>query len=358
MQDCLLITGGAGFIGCALARALRTSDSRVVIVDNLHPQVHSTKQRPRDLPPECDLHIADVRDGVFWKSFLSKYYPRVVVHLAAETGTGQSLTHSVRHASVNVVGTSEMIDAMSAANIKPDHILLASSRAVYGEGLWESNTGMQFYPACRTHRQLANGIWDFPDPIEHQPARPLPHRAAVVHPKPSSIYGGTKLAQENILKAWTAAFDVPLTILRFQNVYGPGQSPFNPYTGIITLFHRQARAGQAIEIYEDGQIGRDFVYIDDVIAACIAALKSSPEDTSTLDVGSGLATTVLDAGRIIAASYGAPSPVITGKFRHGDVRWAVSDPRDLTQQLGISATIDFKTGSQQVGSWLHERGFI
>jgi dTDP-L-rhamnose 4-epimerase len=181
----------------------------------------------------------------------------------------------------------------------------------------------------------------------------------VTFPNPSSIYGATKLAQEHVIRAWAAAMEVPATVLRFQNVYGPGQSPFNPYTGIINLFHRIAYSGGAIEVYEDGQIGRDFVFIDDVVDAICAAIDRPPSGLRLLDVGSGVPTTIADAARHIAALHGAPEPVICGKFRDGDVRWAVADVDDLEAQLAVRAQTDFlSAGAEKVGDWLVAKGFM
>ncbi|TGD99473.1 NAD-dependent epimerase/dehydratase family protein [Methylobacterium nonmethylotrophicum] len=357
METVDLITGGAGFIGCELIKDRSWQNRRVIAVDSLLEQVHPNGAKPAAFSDSAELVVADVRNGPFWKEFFSKYKPGNLIHFAAETGTGQSLTESARHASVNVTGTAEMLDALTAAGHKPDHILLASSRAVYGEGAWRASDGSVFYPNRRDHQQLANSQWSFKD-AHGKDAKPIPHCAQQMHPSPSSVYGATKLAQEHIISAWASAKDVPVSILRFQNVYGPGQSPFNSYTGIITLFHRQARAGKVIDVYEDGEIGRDFVYVTDVIAACSAALIKPPKAVRTLDVGFGKATTILEAARVIAASHGAPEPHISGKFRDGDVRWAVSDPAPLLNDLNVHAKVDFAEGSKRVSNWLIDEGYI
>jgi dTDP-L-rhamnose 4-epimerase len=356
MRDCIVITGGAGFIGCALSKRLEDWGLDVVAVDNLHPQVHTQPGRPERLPDFVELEVADIRDRAFWDRFLQTNRPKILIHFAAETGTGQSLTESARHAGVNVLGTTEILDALTAAGQKPDHILLSASRAVYGEGAWAAPGGSAFYPGVRSDAALSSGVWGFRD-ASGQEAQPLPHRASEVFPMPTSIYGATKLAQEHVLVAWAAAMSVPLTSLRFQNVYGPGQSPFNAYTGIINIFHRVARSGAAIDVYEDGQIGRDFVFIEDVVDACVAALRTPPESKRVLDVGSGVATTILEAAQAIARMHGAPEPQISGKFRNGDVRWAVAETADLSAQLGVRATVDFETGAKAVGEWLVSRGF-
>ncbi|HEY5851875.1 MAG TPA: NAD-dependent epimerase/dehydratase family protein [Lysobacter sp.] len=357
MQRAIVVTGGAGFIGCALAEKLREFGLPIVAIDNLHPQIHPGSKRPAGLADFVTLVEGDVTQPGTWAEVLGRWYPEVVLHLAAETGTGQSLTEATRHADVNVVGTTAMLDAFAARKIVPSHILLTSSRAVYGEGAWrELGTGEIFYPGVRSHQMLANAQWS-PSGPGGGVAEPLQHDARAVRPQPTSIYGATKLAQEHILAAWCAAMQVPLSIFRLQNVYGPGQSPFNAYTGIITLFHRIARKGERLEIYEDGSIGRDFVYIDDVVDALIAGLKIVPAVSRTLDVGSGRVTTIGEAASDIARMHGAPEPEVCGKFRDGDVRWAVADVGALHDSLGVRAQVDFETGARRVGEWLVERGF-
>ncbi|KOR41838.1 NAD-dependent dehydratase [Xanthomonas oryzae] len=357
MQKAVIVTGGAGFIGCALSGQLKAFGLPVVAIDNLHPQIHAESKRPEALDEAAHLHIGDVTEENTWGQVLENWQPTVVVHLAAETGTGQSLTEATRHAHVNVVGTTAMLDAFSARKLVPEHVLLASSRAVYGEGAWLDANGTTFYPPPRSHEVLARSQWNPLSPSGGGAASPLSHRADTVFPNPTSVYGATKLAQEHILAAWCGAMQVPLSVFRLQNVYGPGQSPFNSYTGIITLFHRMARKAQTLEIYEDGEIGRDFVFIDDVVVALMAGLRQPPAGLRTLDVGSGVVTTIAEAAKSIAAMHGAPDPQISGKFRDGDVRWAVADGAPLEQSLGVQACINFQEGANRVGEWLIARGY-
>lgn len=356
MEKAIIITGGAGFIGSALAQRLGSGGLPIVAVDNLHPQIHPEQKRPEALPAFVTLHVGDVTEPKTWDEVLASWEPEVVVHLAAETGTGQSLTEATRHADVNVVGTTVMLDAFSQRGLKPKHIVLASSRAVYGEGAWREENGTVFYPVPRSHAVLAAGQWDPLPPSGKGKVLPLPHTAATVFPAPTSVYGATKLTQEHILNAWCGAMQVPLSIFRLQNVYGPGQSPFNAYTGIITLFIRLARKGQQLEVYEDGEIGRDFVFIDDVVTALAAGIAQPPAERRLLDVGHGVSTTIREAANTVARQHAAPTPVVCGKFRDGDVRWAVANPVPLSEQLGVKAQVSFEEGARRVGQWLIERG--
>lgn len=343
----VLVTGGAGFIGCAISKALADSYDRVLVVDNLHPQIHATPTRPADLDERVELIVADVTDPATWDAILADgTHPDAVVHLAAETGTGQSLSESSRHASVNVVGTTQMIDALHRHERLPQRIVLASSRAVYGEGAWQRGDGSQFYPGPRPLKIFEAGQWDFPD------ATPLPMDARSVHPDPASVYAVTKLAQEQILTLWGDAYGVEIGIVRLQNVYGPGQSLNNSYTGILSLFCRQARAGKTISLYEDGEIRRDFILIDDVADAIVRRLTSVDCDPTPIDIGSGEFQTISTAAHLIAEHYGAPTPVVTGQFRHGDVRhaWAATDA--AADQLGFTAKYSLRDGIEQLTAWI------
>ena len=353
----MLVTGGAGFIGCALAPHLLQRGLRVVAVDNLLAQVHPDQARPAALPEGVELVVGDVADPAVWDDLLSTVRPEIVVHLAAETGTAQSLTESTRHAMTNVVGTTAMLDAFVRHDALPQHVVLTSSRAIYGEGPWRAADGTVFEPAPRSHAQLDAAEWAHLDAAGGA-ATPLAAQATSTHPNPSSVYGSTKLAQELVLRNWSASFSVPLSVFRLQNVYGPGQSPHNPYTGIITLFHRLASRGETLDVYEDGEINRDFVYIDDVVAALVRGLDRPPTDQRILDVGNGVMTTIHDAARMIAAHHGAPEPQVSGKFRDGDVRSAWADITTTSEELGWAPEWTFEAGSAAVSDWLKRGGFL
>lgn len=356
MEVDYLLTGGAGFIGCALAANLLRSEAgqpSVVALDSLHAQVHPSQVRPSALPEPVDLLVGDVCGGRDWKRLMADYRPDTVVHLAAETGTGQSLDEPSRHTQVNVTGTARMLEAFDQANHRPSHIILASSRAVYGEGRWVDPADQSvFTPGHRSLEQLKAGQFDVIAP-SGEVAAPLAHDHSKMRPEPTSVYGVTKLAQEQLLTLWCDARAVPLSILRLQNVYGPGQSPHNPYTGIVGLFHRVAAQGQPIEVYEDGRIGRDFIFIEDVASTIVAASRKPPSSRRVLDVGRGAAIEILDAARSIASLYGAPEPQISGAFRHGDIRWAFAAPAELERELGCTAKVDFAEGNRRLAQWLH-----
>jgi dTDP-L-rhamnose 4-epimerase len=358
----LLVTGGAGFIGCALINGLVDqrvgAPPRIVAADCLHPQVHPNRERPAALPSTVELIEQDVCDADGWNRLLARFRPRVIVHLAAETGTGQSLDLPTSHTHTNVTGTAAMLEALDRNGCHPEHILLASSRAVYGEGDWlDPETQERFRPHRRDHATLRGGRFHFTAP-SGQLAQPLHNDYRTTMPEPASVYGATKLAQEHVLQAWAAARPTRLSILRLQNVFGVGQSPYNNYTGIVSLFHRQAADGLVIDVYEDGLIGRDFISIEDIVQVFLAALGPAVARNRIIDVGTGQPTTILDAARLIASMYNAPPPRISGAFRDGDIRWAVASIEMLERELNFASQVNFATANLKLSHWLHEIGVI
>ncbi len=348
-----LITGGAGFIGCELSARLVDRGERVTVLDVLHPQVHHQAGLPERLHPDVDLLPVDVTDAQSWSATLRMVKPDRIVHLAAETGTGQSLHEASRHSLVNVVGTTRMTDALGSAGIVPEQVVLASSRAVYGEGLWTTGTST-FSPPARKHVDLMNGLWN-PESPGTEAAEPVANSALTTPALPTSVYGSTKLAQEHILGAWCSALGSPFSVLRLQNVYGPGQSLGNAYTGIVTLFARQAKSGEEIELYEDGNIVRDFVFIEDVVDALIASIDHPPPARRTIDIGSGRGTTVAELAGALARRLDAPEPRVTGKFRDGDIRAAFADTTEAESDLGWRPAWKLDDGLEALLTWMDKQ---
>lgn len=345
----VLITGGAGFIGTALSYALAPHAEEVVLLDSMHPDVHGDDPQ---LPAIEGVRFiyGDVTSSSVWRELLEECTPTTIVHLAAETGTGLSLSQATRHGHVNVVGTTTMLDALFQASHRPEHIVLTSSRAVYGEGQWVVG-GRAYYPEIRTREDLLKRRW-IPRSTLPGDGEPIPSRAGITEPRPTNIYAATKLAQENVLAAWTAATGTALSVLRLQNVYGPGQSLINSYTGVLTLFARLAVSREPIDLYEDGQALRDFVYIDDVVQAIVNALAIIPDRRRLVDIGSGSATTLAEVAGIMAADEKAPIPVVSGRFREGDVRAASCDITEAKVQIGYEPVYSLRAGLAELLEWV------
>lgn len=352
-QATILITGGAGFIGTALAKHLAANGHHIVAVDSLHPQVHAEQVWPADYPANAETITADVTDPQTWDKVFTLVRPSAIVHLAAETGTGQSLSQASRHGRVNVVGTTEMLDGLTRHGHLPETITLTSSRAVYGEGRWAGEDGHPFYAPVRGTARLQAGLWEPEAPPTVQgPIHPLAHRGRDTEPRPANVYAATKLAQENILSSWCAAMGCALSILRLQNVYGPGQSLTNPYTGIVSFFAQLGLRREAIDVYEGGRIVRDFVFIDDVVAALSATIERRAGTPFPIDIGSGQPVTLLELAEIIARQTSAPSPAVSDRFRPGDVRAAFADLSSAREVLDYEPQVDVVTGLSRLLEWI------
>jgi dTDP-L-rhamnose 4-epimerase len=346
MKRSCLVTGGAGFIGCALSHKLASEFERVIVFDNLHPQVHAASARPAALHDGCELIVGDVCDPSIWDQLLGRFNPEVVVHLAAETGTGQSLVEATRHAHTNVVGTTVMLDALMRHKAIPRRLVLSSSRAVYGEGAWKHHGSEElFYPGQRSREQLAEGRWDFD-------GTPVAMEARAVRPAPVSVYGATKLAQENVLSSWANAFGSEYVTLRLQNVFGPGQSLINSYTGIVSLFCQIARRKESIPLYEDGLMQRDFTLIDDVVSALLRAINTEGISREIFDIGSGVSCTLELLAKEISRIYSAPVPHVVGKYRFGDVRHAFSDTTYSNAKLSWEPKFTLHEGLICLTQWI------
>lgn len=351
----ILITGGAGFIGSRLALAFLKQGRAVRLLDNFSPQIHSTHELPPELRGHVELVRADVRDRDAVKRALTGIDS--VVHLAAETGTGQSMYEIERYFSVNVQGTATLLDLLQNDPCAADvgTVVVASSRAVYGEGAYCCASHGTVYPDQRERAAMAAGQFE---PVCPRCAAPLslvptPEDAPF---KPMSVYGLTKQVQEQAVLMWARTRGANAFGLRYQNVYGPGQSLRNPYTGILAVFSNLARQDEPIEVYEDGEESRDFVYIDDVVEATVRCLNFSNRFVGALNVGSGQATSIILVAQAIRDHFASRSAIgITGAFRVGDIRHNTADTARLREVLHFVPAVSFKAGIASFLNWAMEQ---
>lgn len=345
----VLITGGAGFVGRPLTRVLLEDAWDVVVLDNLHPLVHGPDASPPSSVEGVRFIHADLRDQDAVAEAIEGV--DVVVHLAAETAVGRSM-HDVRyHVDVNATGTANLLEAILRATDRPRRLVLSSSRAVYGEGSYDCPTCGTVTPSGRRLSHLEAGRWEPRCPTCAGACRsqPTPETARLV---PVSVYGATKLMQEQLVQVVLPAVDVETVVLRYFNVYGPGQSLSNPYVGILSTFLERARAGHPIEVYEDGEESRDFVYIDDVVAATAWAVNSRPRvRLNALNIGTGQATSLVALARRVVDLTGSSSTVdVSGAFRVGDIRHATADVRQA-EAMGLRSAVDLTTGLSRWLDW-------
>jgi len=342
----ILITGGAGFIGSRLARELVREGHTVVVLDNLLPQVHGDSPQPN--LPDCETIWADVRDRDALDRAMKGV--EVVHHFAAETGVGQSQYEIARYVSVNTYGTALVLEAAGAAGVR--QLVIASSRAVYGEGMFDcAQCGKSFAADGRSSEQMDAARFDIYCPACGAPARPQVMAESTLA-NPVSIYGLTKYQQEQLAEQVSAISDLETTILRFFNVYGPGQSLKNPYVGVLGTFFRRANAERTIEVYEDGKMSRDFVFVGDVVEALRRATNNEAAFGQLLNVGSGEALTLFDiATEMFRVLSKEPQIKISGRYRSGDIRHAVASVSRLEQQLGFVPRTTFAEGLHQFVDW-------
>lgn len=350
MTNNTLITGGAGFIGSNLARALLAKGHRVTVLDNFSPQIHGDVDGAPTLPPEVRVIRGDVRVRDDLAGALEGQTG--IVHLAAETGTGQSMYEIDRYSDVNVGGTAKLLDLLTNEKHGVERLVVASSRAIYGEGKHRCAEHGTVYPGARAEADMANGDFAVKCPICAKATNCVPtDEDSRIHP--SSVYGITKQVQEQLVLTVGRSLGLHAVALRYQNVYGPGQSLKNPYTGILSIFSTRLRNGHGLSVFEDGRESRDFVYIDDVVAATVLALESPAAAGQALNVGSGVRTDVVTVARTIKALLGAPGEIeITGNFRIGDIRDNYADLSRARAALGFTPQVDFATGIARFIDWV------
>lgn len=342
----ILITGGAGFIGSRLAHRLVGDGHEVVVLDSLLPQVHG-KAPKLDLP-ECEFIKADVRDTDAVTHAMKGV--DVVHHLAAETGVGQSQYEIKRYVSTNTYGTSVVLEAAVAA--RASQVVIASSRAVYGEGRQHCPQCSQtFSSSGRKAVDMDAGRWNILCPQCHAPSdsTPMTEDTPAV---PSSIYGITKLQQEQLALSVSDTHQLPVTVLRFFNVFGPGQSLRNPYVGVLGTFFRRALAQEPAEIYEDGRMLRDFLFVDDVVQALQLSTGNNRAFGHTINVGTGIAVTMQEAATEMFRALGRePRLIVSGRYRLGDVRHAVAGVSQLYSRLNFRPQVQFAHGLKLYVEW-------
>ena len=346
----VLITGGAGFIGRHLGAYLCAQGCRVTVLDSFSEQIHGPNPNT-DLTAYAERTIVgDIGDPTAVRQALESQ--EVVVHLAAETGTGQSMYEVTRYERVNINGTAVLVEAI--ANQAPQtvrRIVVASSRAIYGEGAYTCASHGTVFPTARTAEDMSCGQFE-PRCPQCASLCTWAETAETAPFSPSSFYGLSKQVQEQMIMMFAKQLHLSAYALRYQNVYGPGQSLLNPYTGILAIFSNLARQGKDINVFEDGKESRDFIYIDDVVDATARCVLSEAGAACSLNVGSGMRTTVLDvANRIVAYFKSASSVQVSGAYRLGDIRHNVADATLARKQIGFKPKWDFDRGLRSFLEW-------
>lgn len=352
----ILITGGAGFIGSSLSLKLVDRGYQVTVLDNLSPQVHGVDPiRTSPLYRQIKAKTRFIQGSVLSKDDWEKAIKGqdLIVHFAAETGTGQSMYEIHKYVAINSDGTAILLDILANQPHQVKKVIIASSRAIYGEGKYESVNREIVYPRHRSAYFLDRGDFEVKYTGHVEALKPLPtDEESKIHP--SSVYGITKQNQEQLIMTVCPALNIHPVALRYQNVYGPGQSLKNPYTGILSIFSTQIKNNHGITVFEDGKESRDFVYIDDVVDATILSIEKDEANGEVFNVGSGEAKDVLTVANTLIKNYGADVPIsVSGHYRLGDIRHNFADIKKIVSKLGFKPLVSFEQGMKWFTEWVN-----
>jgi dTDP-L-rhamnose 4-epimerase len=349
----VLITGGAGFVGSHLADGLLRAEHRVRIIDELTSQVHPSGV-PSYLSRDVELIHGDVRDKHTLKAALAGV--EVIFHFAANVGVGQSMYEISRYMSVNTQGTAELLQALLDSRIAPEKLIVASSMSIYGEGRYFcSHCNLMAAPPVRSISQLKAGDWELRcgtcgsllDPRPTDEAKPS---------EVSSFYALSKRDQEEMCLIYGRTYGLPVTALRFFNIYGPRQALSNPYTGVAAIFASRLLNRQAPLVFEDGRQLRDFVSVHDIVRANLLAMERPESNNEVINVGGGMPLSIREVAETLALVLGIHiEPVLTGRYRAGDIRHCYADLAKAGALLGYKPQVSHQQGFRELAEWLKEQ---
>jgi dTDP-L-rhamnose 4-epimerase len=347
LNEAVLVTGGAGFIGRAICRRLLETGARVRVLDSLIEQVHGGVHTPDGLPAEVELIRGDVRDPDSVRRALHGVHS--VIHLAAEVGVGQSMYAIERYTSANDLGTAVLLEQMISQPVR--RIVTASSMSIYGEGMYADASGRLYEDVVRQSGAADTKVWD-PLAPDGSVLTPVPTPESK-HAALASVYAIGKYVQERMTLTVAGAYGIEGVALRLWNVFGPGQALSNPYTGVLAIFAARIANERPPLIFEDGKQLRDFIHVDDVARAFCLALSHEAAPGQVFNIASGQARTVLDVAHRLAAAMGAEiHPEITQKGRSGDIRHCIADTSHAAHVLGFEAAEDFDARLVDLADWV------
>jgi dTDP-L-rhamnose 4-epimerase len=348
----VLVTGGWGFVGRHLVEALVARGDKVLVVDSLEHQVHGMNPAPINVPPGVEFIWGRIDTIANWRDELLR--SDAVVHLAAVVGVGQS-QYEIRHyTQANVLDTAILLDVLANEKHRVQSLVVAGSMSSYGEGAYVCpfHRTARIRPGDRATANLDARRWEhLCDQCSSSMVQvPVNEEDAF---RSRSIYAVTKATQEALVLEFGRAYGVSTTALRFFNVYGPGQSLSNPYTGVAAIFMSRLKNGRAPVIYEDGLQSRDFVSVHDVVRACVLAVDRRDPRPASFNVGTGTPTSVLWLAKTLAEKLGVPSiePEVTGRYRKGDIRHCIADTSLAASDLGFKACIPISVGLEELVRW-------
>lgn len=354
----VLITGGAGFIGSNIALKLNKKGYAVTVLDSLSEQIHGTnpdKTSPlyQSIKDKVKFIKGDVNNRADWEQALNGV--DYVIHLAAETGTGQSMYEIKKYVDTNIGGTALLLDILTNAKHHVKRVVVAESRAIYGEGKYLCPKCGEVYPLERKDDDMAKGDFECKCPkCGGKVELVATTEDSAIHP--SSVYGISKQVQGQLVHLVCKSIGIESVSFRYQNVYGPGQSLTNPYTGILSIFSTRIKNGNGLNIFEDGKETRDFVYIEDVVDATILGMEVPEANGHVFNIGTGVATDVLTVARTLCEKYDLQVPItVSGNYRLGDIRHNYADISLARNVLGFNPKWSFADGIEQFTKWVNQQ---
>ena len=345
----VLVTGGAGFIGSHLVDALRAAGAQVRVVDNLDPQAHGEGASLPDYLSDVEVIQADVGDKEVWTRALEDVTH--VVHFAAAVGLAQSMYEVEYYTRVNVMGTAHLLQSLADRKGGIEKLLVASSMALYGEGLYRCDRCGFSGTNSRSTADLDHRRWEMRCPQCGAEMSPVPTPEDKML-QPSFVYSINKRDQEEMCLAVGRAYGVPTIALRFFSVYGPRQALGNPYTGVAAIFASRLLGGTPPLIFEDGQQTRDFIHVSDVVDACMRSLWLENVGDVAMNIGTGTAVTIEGVATAIQKALGGPDAEILNTYRHGDIRHCYPDVTKAKEVLGWEAKLQLEDGVEDLVTWV------
>ncbi len=345
-----LVTGGAGLIGSHIVDLLVSEGWQVRVLDNFEPQTHRNGP-PAWLNPSAAYQTGDVRDRAALRAALDGV--DVVFHEAAYGGY---MPEIAKYIEVNSYGTALLLETIRDDALPVRKVIVASSQAVYDEGAYRGEDGALFFPETRPLAQLQAGIWEVRDACGH-PATPVPtpERTPIGG---QTVYAISKADQERLVMAWGRQTGIPTVALRYSCTYGPRQSIFNPYTGVIAIFCTRLLNDRAPVVYEDGHQTRDFCFVEDIARANLLVATDGRADGGVFNVGSGVGTAIGDLARLLAETLGvAVAPEFPGAFRPGEIRHLTSDFSRIAA-LGWQPQVPLAVGIARYLAWIRTQGDV
>lgn len=354
----VLITGGAGFIGSNIALKLIEQGYHVTVLDSLSEQIHGsnpdvTSPLYQSIKGKVRFVKGSVNNSADWALALED--ADYVIHLAAETGTGQSMYEIKKYVETNIGGTALLLDILANTKHHVKRVVVAESRAIYGEGKYHCSHCGDVYPMERKDEDMEKGDFECKCPKCGRDVELVATTEdSAIHP--SSVYGIAKQVQGQLVHLVCKSIGVESVSFRYQNVYGPGQSLSNPYTGILSIFSTQIKNHHPLNIFEDGKETRDFVYIDDVADATILGMEVAEANGHVFNIGTGVATDVLTVAKTLCEKYKIQVPIqVSGNYRIGDIRHNFADISLAKKILGFKPKWSFSEGIGAFTKWVNKQ---